>query len=158
MVSIKGELSVSEEMGDVAEPGATQENLNVLSQQIIGAAIEVHRQLGPGLMESVYEVCIVRELQTRGLVAETQVPVPVVYKGEIVREDGFRLDVLVNNMVVVELKSVDRVTDVHKKQLLTYLRLAEKQLGLLINFNELVLKRGITRIVSGFDDRFWEAP
>ena len=130
----------------------TSRELNDLSSHVIGSAIEVHQQLGPGLLESVYEACLVAELEARRISAASQVPLPVMYKGRHVVHDGFRLDLLVEGELVVELKSVEVVRDVHKKQLLTYLRLAGKSLGLLINFNEASLKRGIVRVVNGFED------
>ena len=122
--------------------------LNQLSSKIIKAAINVHRELGPGLLESVYQACMVIELRSMGIDVQAEVPLPILYKGQKVHEEGFRMDLLVEDTVVVELKSVDNVTDVHKKQLLTYLRLAGKPLGLLINFNEALLKDGITRVIN----------
>jgi len=122
--------------------------LNQLSYKIIKAAINVHKELGPGLLESVYQSCIVIELKDVGLKVESEVPLPIYYKGQLVQKEGFRIDLLVENKIIVELKSVVVVQDVHKKQLLTYLRLAKKPLGLLINFNESILKNGITRIIN----------
>lgn len=122
--------------------------LNQLSYQIIKAAINVHKELGPGLLESVYQSCMVIELRCMGVKVQTEVPLPIYYRGQRVHEEGFRLDLLVEDTIIVELKSVDKVQDVHKKKLLTYLRLAKKPLGLLINFNEFVLKDGITRIIN----------
>ena len=122
--------------------------LNYISSQIIGAAINVHKELGPGLLESVYQICIVIEMNDIGMRIKSEVPLPIYYRGQRVHEEGFRLDLLVENTVIVELKSVEKVLNVHKKQLLTYLRLAKKPLGLLINFNETVLKNGITRIIN----------
>lgn len=122
--------------------------LNELSGRIIAAAIAVHKELGPGLLESVYQRCLAIQLRADGLQAETEVPVPVVYNGQVIADDGFRLDILVNDQIVIELKSVQILLDVHKKQLLTYLRLARKPLGLLINFNEALLKNGIVRIAN----------
>ena len=122
--------------------------LNKLSYQIIRAAINVHKELGPGLLESVYQCCIIIELKDVGLKVESEVPLPIFYKGRLVQKEGFRIDLLIENKVIVELKSVAAVQDVHKKQLLTYLRLAKKPLGLLINFNESILKNGITRIIN----------
>ena len=122
--------------------------LNQLSSQIIRAAINVHKELGPGLLESVYQSCMVIELRNMGLKVQSEVPLPIFYRGQKVHEEGFRLDLLVDDTIIVELKSVEQVQDVHKKQLLTYLRLANKPLGLLINFNETVLKNGITRIIN----------
>ncbi len=123
-------------------------DLNNVSSQIIKAAIAVHKELGPGLLESVYNSCMLMELEAIGLEAKSEVPLPIVYRGNRVHEEGFRLDLLVEDKVIVELKSVEDVKPVHKKQLLTYLRLANKPLGLLINFNESLLKDGLTRIVN----------
>lgn len=122
--------------------------LNQLSSRIIQAAIAVHKELGPGLLESVYQSCILIELASMGIKAQSQVALPIVYRGQKIDGQGFRLDLLVEDTVVVELKSVKKVEAVHKKQLLTYLRLADKPLGLLINFNEPLLKDGITRIIN----------
>lgn len=122
--------------------------LNQLSSQIIKAAINVHRELGPGLLESVYQACMILELKDMSINVQAEVPLPIFYHGQKVSEEGFRLDLLVEDLIVVELKSVEQVQPVHKKQLLTYLRLAKKPLGLLINFNERMLKEGITRIVN----------
>jgi GxxExxY protein len=122
--------------------------LNQLSAKIIAAAINVHKELGPGLLESVYQSCMIVELNGANLNVQAEVPLPIFYRGQKVSEDGFRLDLLVEDRVIVELKSVDKVQDIHKKQLLTYLRLAKKPLGLLINFNEVLLKDGITRIIN----------
>ena len=122
--------------------------LNQLSSQIIKAAINVHKELGPGLLESVYQSCMVIEFRNMGVKVESQVALPIFYRGQRVHEEGFRLDLLVEDTIIVELKSVAKVEDVHKKQLLTYLRLAKKPLGLLINFNEAMLKDGITRFIN----------
>lgn len=122
--------------------------LNQLSSQIIKAAIAVHKELGPGLLESVYHACMLIELKNMGIKAQSEVLLPIVYRGQKVSGQEFRLDVLVEDKVIVELKSVARVEKVHKKQLLTYLRLANKPLGLLINFNEVLLKDGITRVIN----------
>ena len=123
-------------------------NLNHISSQIIQAAINVHKALGPGLLESVYQKCMIIELEEMGMSVESEVELPVVYQGRKITELGFRLDLIVQSEVIVELKSVEMVKPVHKKQLLTYLRLAQKDLGLLINFNESLLKQGITRITN----------
>ena len=123
-------------------------NLNYISSQIIQAAITVHKTLGPGLLESVYQKCMVIELEKMGMSVEPEVELPVIYQGEKITELGFRLDLLVQSAVIVELKSFETIRPVHKKQLLTYLRLAKKDLGLLINFNEALLKQGITRITN----------
>ena len=121
-------------------------DINKLSSEIINAAITVHKELGPGLLESVYQSCMIIELFNRKMKVESEVPVPVIYRGVMVNDQGFRLDLIVEDTVVVELKSVDKVQPVHKKQLLTYLRLTNKPLGLLINFNETKLVDGITRV------------
>ena len=122
--------------------------INQLSSQIIKAAINVHKELGPGLLESVYQFCMVIELQYMGKKVQSEAPLPIYYRGQKVHEEGFRLDLLVEDTIIVELKSVEKVQDLHKKQLLTYLRLAKKPLGLLINFNEAMLKDGIARIIN----------
>ena len=114
---------------------------------MIGAAIEVHKALGPGLLESVYQTCLLKELQIRGMGVESEAPVSVKYKGDVIT-DAYRVDLLVNNKLVVELKAVDKLTAMHKAQLLTYLRLMNKKPGLLINFNELVVRNGIKRVIN----------
>ena len=123
-------------------------DINHLSSQVIKAAINVHQALGPGLLESVYQKCMAIELDLLGLKCKTEVQLPVIYRDKVITDDGFRIDILVEDSIVVELKSVELVKAVHKKQLLTYLRLANKPLGLLINFNESLLKEGITRIIN----------
>lgn len=120
---------------------------NELSYLIRGAAFKVHTKLGPGLLESVYEAALVFELQKEGLEVLTQLGVPLVYE-EIKFDQGFRMDILVDHKVIVEIKSVENLLDVHHKQLLTYLRLSDKKLGLLINFNVTSLKNSIIRIVN----------
>ncbi len=118
--------------------------LSDLTEKIIGAAIEVHRTLGPGLLESAYERCLIYELEKIGLRVESQKPLPLVYKG-ISIEQGYRLDLLVETKVIVELKTVERITDVHEAQILTYLKISGYKIGLLINFNVKILKYGIRR-------------
>lgn len=118
--------------------------LNEITQKIIGCAIQVHKSLGPGLLESAYEECLSYELVKNGLSIKRQQPTPVVYK-EIKLECGYRIDILVENSVVVELKVVDEFNPVHVAQILTYLKFSNKSLGLLINFNVTVLKDGIRR-------------
>ena len=125
-----------------------EDDLNRLSSMIIKATMNVHKELGPGLMESVYSTCMQIELGSMDIKVRNEVALPVIYRGRKVSEEGFRLDLLVDDRIIVELKSVDRIQDIHKKQLLTYLRLANKPLGLLINFNEPLLKDGITRIIN----------
>lgn len=120
--------------------------LNELTSRIIRAAINVHKELGPGLLESVYQKCMEIELGDMGLSFKTETVLPICYRGQLLNGETFRLDLLVEDRVIVELKSVEKVQEIHKKQLLTYLRLANKPLGLLINFNEALLKDGITRI------------
>ncbi len=117
-----------------------------LTEQIIGAAIEVHKAIGPGLMESVYEECLCHELRLRGLAFERQMLVPVIYKGVSI-DCKYRLDLLVQNIVVLELKTVERVLPIHEAQLLTYLRLLKKPVGLIMNFNVPALRHGIVRRV-----------
>ncbi len=122
--------------------------LNKLSSAVIKAAINVHKELGPGLLESVYQQCMIIALEEMGLLVQPEVAVAVVFHGQSIDGAGFRLDLLVEDSLIVELKSVAEVKPVHKKQLLTYLRLANKELGLLINFNEVLLKNGISRIIN----------
>lgn len=124
---------------------------NAIAKEIVDAAFRVHTTLGPGLLESVYDAVMTYELSRRGLRTVRQQPIPVAYEG--VRIDtGFRADLIVEDRVIVEIKSVEQVAPVHKKQLLTYLRLADKRLGLLINFHVALIKDGITRIVNGLED------
>jgi GxxExxY protein len=122
---------------------------NEITHSVIGAAIEVHRQLGPGLLESAYRECLCRELVLRGIPFEREKPLPLEYKG-VHLECGYRLDFLVAGRVVVEIKAVDALAPVHDAQLLTYLRLGGWRLGLLINFNVSVLKSGIHRRILGY--------
>ena len=120
--------------------------INSITEKIIGCAIEVHKALGPGLLESAYEECLIYELQNAGLSVEQQKPVPVIYK-EVKLDYGYRIDILVENTVVIELKTVDEFNPVHEAQVLTYIKFAEKKIGLLINFNVKLLKQGIKRYV-----------
>ncbi len=126
-----------------------EEKLNTITREIIGAAIQVHRALGPGLLESAYEACLVYELGQRGLKVEQQKPLPVVYRA-VQLDCGYRLDLLVESSVIVEIKAVEELAPIHGVQLLSYLRLTGLRVGLLINFNERVLKNGIRRIVNNF--------
>ena len=123
-------------------------HLNEISGHILDSAIKVHRSLGPGLLESVYERALAHELKKRGLKVDVQIPITFTYD-DIVFDEGFRADLIVGDSVIVELKSVETLKDIHKKQLLTYLRLSGHKLGLLINFNEVLLKDGLTRIANG---------
>ena len=130
---------------------AENERLNRITESVIGAAIEVHRALGPGLLESAYEACLAFELVERGLKVERQKPLPVVYR-EVRLDCGYRLDLFVEQAVIVEVKAVDRLAPIHQAQLLSYLKLSGCKVGLLINFNVKVLKDGIRRVVNGFPD------
>ena len=123
-------------------------DLNEISAAVIKAAIKVHTELGPGLLESVYQACMEIELNAMGVKVEAQKPVEIIYAGQKITDDGFRIDLLIEDQLIVELKSVEEVRDVHKKQLLTYLKLARKPLGLLMNFNVKLLKEGLTRIAN----------
>lgn len=124
---------------------------NDIGTLILSTAIEVHRELGPGLLEHVYTVVMERELATRGLPVRRQVPVPIVYK-DLRFEEAFRADLIVANKVLIELKSVERITQAHKKQVNTYLRLSGLKLGYLLNFSEATLRDGITRCVNGLEE------
>ena len=120
---------------------------DLLSREIVDCAVEVHRSLGPGLLESAYEQCFCTEIASRGLSFERQVHLPVHYKGSLV-ECGYRLDVVVDNLVVIEIKSVSKLEPVHVAQLLTYLKLSGMKLGFLLNFNSSLMKNGIRRVVN----------
>jgi GxxExxY protein len=122
-------------------------NENEISNLIIGCAIEVHKTLGPGLLESAYQECLIYELQKAGLNVQKELSCPVIYK-QIKLEYGYRIDLIVENKVIIELKAVEELTSNHKAQLLTYLKLSKIKLGLLVNFNESILKNGIKRIVN----------
>jgi len=124
---------------------------NEIAKEIVDSAYKIHTSLGPGLLESVYETVLAYELNKRGLQVERQKPLPVVYE-EVRLEEGFRADLVVSDKVIVELKSVEDVAPVHKKQLLTYLKLGDKRLGLLINFGTAKIKDGITRVVNGLPE------
>lgn len=124
---------------------------NEIGTIVVDSAIQVHRALGPGLMESVYQIVLGWELKKRGLQIESEVLVPIVYRG-VTFDQGFRADIIVNHKVVLELKSVERVTPAHKKQIQTYLRLTNKKLGYLLNFGEALMKDGITRSVNGLEE------
>ncbi len=127
------------------------EHLNSLTDKIIHAAIEVHKSLGPGLLESTYRVCTAHELTQDKFKVVQEVPLPVIYKG-IKLDAGYRLDMVVNDLVIVEFKSVDTLLPIHQAQILSYLKLSGLKVGLLINFNVQVLKYGIRRIVNNFPD------
>lgn len=125
-----------------------RERLNQITEGIIGAAVQVHRALGPGLLESAYEACLAFELNKRGLEAEQQKPQPLVYEG-VKLDCGYRIDLLIERSVVIEVKSIDKLAPIHEAQILSYLKLSGCKVGLLINFNVTVLKEGIRRFVNG---------
>ena len=120
---------------------------NDLTNEIIGSAIEVHRNLGPGLLESTYEECMAFELQKRNLFVKRQYDIPIIYKGNKLNQN-YRIDLLVNNEVIVELKSIKKIEPIHNAQLLTYLKLANKRYGLLLNFNVPILRHGVKRLLN----------
>lgn len=124
---------------------------NAIAREVVDAAYRIHTTLGPGLLESVYHAVLSYELTQRGLRTASQQPIPVVY-GTVRMDMGFRADLIVEDKVIVEIKSVEVIAPVHKKQLLTYLRLADKRLGLLVNFNTALIRDGITRIVNGLEE------
>jgi GxxExxY protein len=126
-------------------------SLNEITARVIGAAIEVHIALGPGLLESAYEECLSQELQLRGISFERQKPLPVEYKGARL-DCGYRLDMVVEDRVILELKACDSIEEIHKAQILTYLRLSGLKLGLILNFNVPVMKKGIVRVVNNLDE------
>lgn len=125
-----------------------RERYNDITGTVMGAAVEVHRELGPGLLESVYEACLIEELRNRGLEVKNQLVLPIVYKGKILSKE-FRVDLLVEDEIIIELKAVEELLDIHEVQLVTYLKLSNKKLGLLINFNVPVLTKGIRRRING---------
>ena len=124
---------------------------NAIGKQLVDAAVQIHRELGPGLLETVYEVVLARELESRGLRVRRQVPVPIVDRG-IRFEEGFRADVIAEDKVIVELKSVEQLSQVHSKQVFTYLKLTGLKLGFLLNFGTNLMKDGIERIVNGLPE------
>ncbi len=134
-------------MGIVPVQSDSERQINKVSEEIIAGAIEVHRNLGPGLLEFAYEACLVYELRDRGLVVEQQKPLPIFYR-DVAVEVGYRLDLLVEDAVVVELKSVEKLEPIHQAQVLSYLKLSGHRVGLLINFNVRMLKHGIKRFIN----------
>lgn len=128
-----------------------EERLNKITETIIGVAINIHRTLGPGLLESAYEACMVYDLSQAGLKIEQQKSLPVVYRG-VQLECGYRLDLMIENEVIVEIKSIEKLLPIHKAQLMSYLKLSGCKIGLLINFNVELLKEGIQRVVNNFPD------
>jgi GxxExxY protein len=133
-----------------------KDKLDEISRRIIGAAIEVHRHLGPGLLESAYEACLAYELRQIGLRVEQQRPLPVVYK-DVTLDCGYRLDLVVEDSIVIEVKAVEQLARIHDAQLLSYLRLSGLRVGLLMNFHSRVLKDGLKRIVNEFPDSAFSA-
>jgi len=126
----------------------TQSEINELAYHIVGCAIEVHKLLGPGLLESVYEECLIEELKLKGFLVESQERIPLIYKGKILKSE-FKLDIVVNNCIIIELKAVDEIHPVHKAQLLTYLKLTGIPKGLLLNFNcDNIVKNGLIPFVT----------
>ncbi len=136
-------------MTDVDHGATIERQENEISGKIIGAAIEVHKHLGPGLLESAYEECLCRELDLRGIDFKRQVPLPLKYKG-LKLDCGYRLDLLVEDKVIVELKTVEAIAPIHEAQILTYLKLRDIRLGLIINFNVPLLVEGIRRLVNNY--------
>jgi len=126
-------------------------NENEIGAIVIDTAVAIHRELGPGLLETVYEIVFAYELKKQGLEVKRQFPIPIRYKS-IQFEEGFRADIVVEEKVILEIKSIVAVTKVHKKQLLTYLRLSDYKLGYLLNFGDVLMKRGISRIVNGLPE------
>lgn len=126
-----------------------KQTLNEIAATILDAAISVHREMGPGLLESVYQPCLVKELKSRGVKVAMNVPVPLYYKGELLNKE-FIIDILVENEIVIELKAVEILLPVHEAQLISYLKLTDKRLGFLINFNVPLLKQGFKRFVNNF--------
>ena len=124
---------------------------NEIGRIVVDAAVSLHQDLGPGLLETVYEIVLTHMLRERGLAVKRQIPIPIEYRG-IRFDEGFRADIVIEGKVILELKSVERVNNAHKKQLLTYLRLTGLKLGYLLNFGEALMKDGITRIVNGLDE------
>ena len=128
-----------------------KDKLDQITRRIIGAAIEVHKAVGPGLLESAYQACLAFELREQGLKVEEQLPLPVIYKN-VKLDCGYRIDLLVENEIVVEIKAMEALAPIHDAQLLSYLRLSRKRVGLLMNFHMRVLKDGLKRIVNEFPD------
>jgi GxxExxY protein len=126
-----------------------KERFNALSKEILDSSIAVHKEMGPGLLEAVYQHCLVKELRMRNIKVDTMVPVPLVYKGYLLNKD-YVIDILVEDEIIIELKSVEGILPVHEAQIISYLKLADKRLGFLINFNVPMLKDGFKRFVNNF--------
>lgn len=131
------------------ERNLESQNINQITEKIIGCAIEVHRTLGPGLLESAYEECLCYELKLTNVSYERQVALPVIYKG-VKLDCGYRMDLVVEDLVIVEIKAIEKLLPIHEAQLLSYLKLRDKRVGLLLNFHVSVLKNGLKRIVNNF--------
>ncbi len=126
-----------------------KEQYNFLSKEILDSSITVHKEMGPGLLETVYQHCLVKELRMRNITVETMVPIPLIYKGHVLNKD-YVIDILVEDEIIIELKSVEGILPVHEAQIISYLKLADKRLGFLINFNVPLLKNGFKRFVNNF--------
>jgi GxxExxY protein len=126
-------------------------NENEIAKIVVDAAFKIHSTLGPGLLESAYQAILCYELKQRGLIIEAEVPMPLKYN-EITLDIGYRADLIVEQLVIIELKSIEKIADIHRKQLLTYLRVSHLHLGLLINFGVPLIKEGITRVVNGLSE------
>ncbi|HPR30552.1 MAG TPA: GxxExxY protein [Prolixibacteraceae bacterium] len=126
-----------------------KQKLNALSKKILDASITVHKEMGPGLLESIYEYCLIKELELRNIIAKRQVELPLFYKGELLSKE-FRIDILIEDEIIIELKTVEQILPVHVAQIISYLKLAKKKLGFLINFNEALLINGFHRYVNNF--------
>ena len=144
--------SVQRRVAEGAEGTQREGDLNALTEAVIGAAIAVHRVLGPGLLESSYQACLARELDEQGIAYQSQMPLAIHYR-DLVVPSAYRVDLLVAGQVIIELKAVDRLESIHEQQLLTYLRHADLRLGLVINFNVKRLVDGIRRVVNQFDEK-----
>jgi GxxExxY protein len=125
-------------------------NKNKITGEILDACIEVHKQLGAGLLESTYEICLLKEFEWRGLKANNQITLPIIYKDTLL-DQNYRIDILVEDEFILEIKAVETILPIHKAQLITYLKLANKRVGFLINFNVPLLKNGFHRIIQGYD-------
>jgi GxxExxY protein len=126
-----------------------REHYDFLSKEILDSSIIVHKEMGPGLLEAVYQYCLVKELRMRNITVETMVPIPLIYKGHVLNKD-YVIDILVEDEIIIELKSVEGILPVHEAQIISYLKLADKRLGFLINFNVPLLKNGFKRFVNNF--------
>ncbi len=127
-------------------------NENEIGSIVVDTAVNLHKKLGPGLLESVYEVILTKQLSKKGLSVQRQVSIPIEYEGDFF-DEGFRIDIFIEGKVIIELKSVEKITGAHKKQLLTYLKLTNTKLGFIINFGTEIMKEGIIRIVNGLKDK-----